>query len=285
MDGQKGHQTSMKDEQLQEQYEDALFALLMDELAKRQGAEYSRENEALKQDAAFAVPERTYQRCLHVIRRGFAGRRFKKAGKIALLAIRKLSVAVFTLLVLFGAAIAASPRLQSSTLRFLMYFDAKGTTIEARPEENAAYAPDGTLKVQVGWIPDGFALTEEWEAEIGFEYTYRSADDRCVYVNVSGGVGTASIDSFIVQRKFHEVCQGDRKSIRLGIPQTDGQAGLRIAVHQQYSFSFTRQVYPQIDTACCFPCTAFLINDPDNACCAHYQSPFMISRFSAAATA
>ena len=140
MDGQKGHQTSMKDEQLQEQYEDALFALLMDELAKRQGAEYSRENEALKQDAAFAVPERTYQRCLRVIRRGFAGRRFKKAGKIALLAIRKLSVAVFTLLVLFGAAIAASPRLQSSTLRFLMYFDAKGTTIEARPEENAAYA-------------------------------------------------------------------------------------------------------------------------------------------------
>ena len=94
-----------------------------------------------------------------------------------------------------GAAIAASPRLQSSTLRFLMYFDAKGTTIEARPEENAAYAPDGTLKVQVGWIPDGFALTEEWEAEIGFEYTYRSADDRCVYVNVSGGVGTASIDT------------------------------------------------------------------------------------------
>ena len=195
MDGQKGHQTSMKDEQLQEQYEDALFALLMDELAKRQGAEYSRENEALKQDAAFAVPERTYQRCLRVIRRGFAGRRFKKAGKIALLAIRKLSVAVFTLLVLFGAAIAASPRLQSSTLRFLVYFDAKGTTIEARPEENAAYVPDGTLKVQVGWIPDGFALTEEWEAEIGFEYTYRSADDRCVYVNVSGGVGTASIDT------------------------------------------------------------------------------------------
>ena len=47
----------------------------------------------------------------------------------------------------------------------------------------------------MGRIPDGFALTEEWEAEIGFEYTYRSADDRCVYVNVSGGVGTASIDT------------------------------------------------------------------------------------------
>ena len=185
----------MKDERLQEQYEDALFALLMDELAKRQGAEYNQENEALKQDGAFAVPERTYQRCLRVIRRGFAGRRFGKAGKVALHAVRKLSVAVLILIFLLGGGIAVSPRLQSSVLHFMMYFDNKSAIMEANTADNAVYILDGALKVQVSWIPEGFVLTEKWETEHVVDYTYRAEDDRCVYVDVSVGVGVTSIDT------------------------------------------------------------------------------------------
>ena len=40
-----------------EQYEDALFALLMDEMAQEDGKELLRLNEQLKQDPGAAVPE------------------------------------------------------------------------------------------------------------------------------------------------------------------------------------------------------------------------------------
>ena len=46
-----------------EQYEDALFALLMDEMAQEDGEELLRLNEALKQDPNAAVPEAVHHRC------------------------------------------------------------------------------------------------------------------------------------------------------------------------------------------------------------------------------
>lgn len=45
-----------KHEKLQEQYEDALFALLMEEFAAEEGKSALEENERLKCDPAFDVP-------------------------------------------------------------------------------------------------------------------------------------------------------------------------------------------------------------------------------------
>ena len=50
-----------------EQYEDALFALLMDEMAQEDGKELLRLNEQLKQDPGAAVPEAVQRRCERVI--------------------------------------------------------------------------------------------------------------------------------------------------------------------------------------------------------------------------
>ena len=45
-------------EKLQEQYEDALFALLMDDLAVEEGKKAYEENERLKADSSFEVPSK-----------------------------------------------------------------------------------------------------------------------------------------------------------------------------------------------------------------------------------
>ena len=52
-------------EKLQEQYEDALFALLMDDLAIAEGKSAEEENEQLKNDPKYAVPPEVRQRCLN----------------------------------------------------------------------------------------------------------------------------------------------------------------------------------------------------------------------------
>ena len=52
-------------EQLQEQYEDALFALLMDDMMEEEGRQLLEENERLKQEPSAAVPEEDDQPCLY----------------------------------------------------------------------------------------------------------------------------------------------------------------------------------------------------------------------------
>lgn len=51
-------------EKLRDRYEDALFALLMDEIAEKEGALAREENEQLKNDPTAAVPEDVDRRCL-----------------------------------------------------------------------------------------------------------------------------------------------------------------------------------------------------------------------------
>ncbi len=56
-------------EKLQEQYEDALFALLMDDLAVEEGKKAYEENKRLKADSSFEVPSESRKRCVETIAR------------------------------------------------------------------------------------------------------------------------------------------------------------------------------------------------------------------------
>ena len=59
-------------EQLLEDYEDAYFALLMDQVAKQEGERLEQQNQELIEDPNFEVPETTDQKCLRTIERCFA---------------------------------------------------------------------------------------------------------------------------------------------------------------------------------------------------------------------
>lgn len=61
-------------EQLQEEYEAALFALMMDYMAQAEGKRLREENERLKNDPAAQIPESLDQRCLQTIQRAFLRR-------------------------------------------------------------------------------------------------------------------------------------------------------------------------------------------------------------------
>ncbi|MGN9096098.1 hypothetical protein [Flintibacter porci] len=73
-----------------EQYEDALFALLMDEMAQEDGKELLRLNEQLKQDPGAAVPEAVQRRCERVIGTAFSRRQFRSPRRRAPPGLRPL---------------------------------------------------------------------------------------------------------------------------------------------------------------------------------------------------
>lgn len=69
-------------EQLQEKYEDALFALMMNYVTEAEGKRLRAENEALKQDPTAQVPEHLDQRCLQTIRQSFLKKKVFAAIKV-----------------------------------------------------------------------------------------------------------------------------------------------------------------------------------------------------------
>ena len=97
-------------EQLWETYEEAVFALLMDEAAEKEGRKLLEENERLKHDPAAAVPPEVDRRCRAAIRRAFARQR---RGKIAVRSwriLRRLCVAAVLCAILLTTAFAAFPQ-------------------------------------------------------------------------------------------------------------------------------------------------------------------------------
>ena len=56
-------------EELQDNYEDALFALLMDEFAEREGERLLEENERLKSDPDIVISDELDRQCIKKINR------------------------------------------------------------------------------------------------------------------------------------------------------------------------------------------------------------------------
>lgn len=70
-------------EQLQDEYEDALFALLMYDIAQIEGQRAEAENERLRNDPNAKVPEELDQKCLRTIRRCFLKKKLLRLAKWA----------------------------------------------------------------------------------------------------------------------------------------------------------------------------------------------------------
>ena len=96
-----------------EQYEDALFALLMDQAAESEGRRLMEENERLKQDPAAAVPEEARRRCLEAIDRAYRQREREEKRARRRAFARKACAwaggAAAAILLTFTVALAASP--------------------------------------------------------------------------------------------------------------------------------------------------------------------------------
>ena len=69
-------------EELQEAYEDAMFALLMDYVAESQGEKALEENRVLQEDPDAEVPQEVRRACLKEIHRAFRKKSARSVGRI-----------------------------------------------------------------------------------------------------------------------------------------------------------------------------------------------------------
>ena len=106
-------------ERLREQYEDALFALLMEGVAESEGEEALRLNEELKKDPNAEVPKDVQKRCEKTIRSAFAQSSSEPPGGLRPMAHKVAVVAVLGGL-MFTAAFALSEDVRVATLNALI---------------------------------------------------------------------------------------------------------------------------------------------------------------------
>ena len=160
-------------ERLTEQYEDALFALLMDSVAEEEGKQALELNERLKADPAAEVPESARRRCEATIRREFNRKRAKKLGKVTWKVVRRVSVAVMLMVVLLTTAMAASEQFRLGVLNAVINTYDRYTELTFKGEdevaprdptpEEAEQNEDWTYYYGVGfeWIPEGYEVGDD----------------------------------------------------------------------------------------------------------------------------
>lgn len=115
-------------ERLQENYEDALFALLMDDVAQTEGERLIRENDALQEDPNAAIPENIDRRYMQVIQRTLFKQKHRASLKKLGQQICRAAVIAAIITSLFVGAYAFSPSFRTGTLNLLLEIDDKLAT-------------------------------------------------------------------------------------------------------------------------------------------------------------
>ena len=173
-------------EMLLEQYEDALFALMMDEVAAVEGQKALEENRRLRESGEPVIPEEVSRRCRGAIRRRTAQKDFKRFGGSVGRVVTKVAVAALLGMLLFTTAFAASEEFRIKTLNFVMEVFDDRTEIKFTPEDTLLQA-DGCAapRLTAGWLPEGFALTEESHTERNRAYVFAlSGGEAEIAVNI-----------------------------------------------------------------------------------------------------
>lgn len=166
---------------LQDQYEDAYFALLMHEVAEQEGVRLEKLNEELQNDPAAAVPEEIDRKCLKTIDRYFAQKRHAGYWRTSKKILGRVGIVAAIIMLLFTTAFALSEEFRVTTLNLLITIEEKYTELhmEGAEDSTAGSAPETTDTstgsnyfddLEIGWIPDGFTCILNYPNEtIGFE--------------------------------------------------------------------------------------------------------------------
>lgn len=169
-----------KHEKLQEQYEDALFALLMEEFAAEEGKSALEENERLKCDPAFDVPPDVRQRCLKTIAKTCTKQSLRRTGKSFCKVFTKVAVVATLCMLLFTTAIAVSPTLRATTFNLIISAFEDRTELRLESSTNDS-SPDS---VTAGWLPDGYQLTNEEKNTFQIQNIYEDRNGNSVFISI-----------------------------------------------------------------------------------------------------
>lgn len=210
-------------EQLIENYEDALFALMMDEVAQSEGERLLRENEALKNEAGASVPPGLHKRCLQTIRSALLRQKSGASVRFAGRLLVRLAAAVLVTAALFSAAFAASPAFRATALNLLMRMNDE--LVQWAPAD-IEDIPSIVLTVDEMWLPDGYTLAEETCDDFSAMLVFRNKAGDCLTIT-----RLQCNENSIIQADKEDADDWAKTSVH-------GEPGIIVVKHGQTSLSW-----------------------------------------------
>lgn len=207
-------------EQLREQYEDALFAMMMGELASREGEKAMKENKRLQDDPAAAVPGQIDRKCMQTIRGHFRKNHIRKAGRTARKALGIAAMVFGIFSALFVGAFAMSETVRANTMNLITETFGESTDFYFAPSPTNAVP-----QIKAGWVPEGFVLEDEGSDEMSSWFFYTNENGKYIRAFHTFGDGTVfSVDTENANIEHVQVCgvqamlitKGDKAHITWG---------------------------------------------------------------------
>lgn len=160
----------------QQAREEALFVLLMEQVARQQDRQARQLGRALEEDPEAALSPALQQRCMQTLRRGFRRRDRQAAGRTTRRVMSRVAVAVLAAVLCLTAAFAVSPTLRGKALHWAAKVFPTHTELRLNPD--AAPANGQTYEPVVNWLPVGLTL-EEQRSDRGFSNYHYTDSDGC----------------------------------------------------------------------------------------------------------
>lgn len=165
-------------EKLQEQYEDALFALLMDRIVVSEGEAALKEMEMLEEDPDFIVPDSCIHRCQQIISDCAKGYRRKNRRTHAKTTFKRIVLVAVISMMLFATAMAASDSFRMKVVNYAFEFFSDHMTFgfvkDASENSNSSDTMLDTF--ECSWVPEGYVLEDSGENFARQWKTYYNAD-------------------------------------------------------------------------------------------------------------
>lgn len=147
---------------MREQYEDSLFKLLMDDFAEKEGQRLTEENETLKDDKDFVLPDGIEARGEKTINEIFVAKRRKESWQRTKRILSGVAAIVLVCGIVFATLFTTVSAFRESVYKLLVDDEHINTDINLQ-ETNVTNELGNSIEVPQGtylptWLPEGYAL-------------------------------------------------------------------------------------------------------------------------------
>lgn len=184
--------------QLQERYEEAMFALLLDDVAEEEGQELLKLAEELNHDPDAAVPEELDQTCKKLISDAVRKEKLRRTGRVTIRVLRKVAIVAIAAVMLFAVAYATIPEFRVGFLNLMLTITDDGTDLTLHSDESGSLQDSNSVvwHYTMPEIPAEYELIIYDESEAGRTYRYETEDGKAIVIDMTPNSGTIySVDT------------------------------------------------------------------------------------------
>ena len=178
--------------QLQERYEEAMFALLLDDVAEEEGQELLKLAEELNHDPDAAVPEELDQSCKKLISDAVRKEKLRRTGRVTIRVLRKVAIVAIAAVMLFAVAYATIPEFRVGFLNLMLTIADDGTDLTLHSNESGSVQNSNSVvsHYTMPEIPAEYKLIICDETETGRDYWYQTEDGKIIAIDMSYEFGS-----------------------------------------------------------------------------------------------